>query len=442
MNTANKTIIISIWLLLVQNVFAQDSLNSALLDAAWENNFDKVKLLVSQGADVNTRSYDNATPLHFAVSNNNIDMVKLLVYKSANINAKDYKQKTPLHLCAEYGLDSIAEFMILSKAKLDLKNNKGKDALYLSVEKGNYLFADMMMFYGADPKTIAYDSSNLVHAAVESSNLDLLILVLERGADPNQTDINDRTPMYYAFLMDDTIMIRTLEEHGGKFNKNGNIKSEITKNAIEYSRMNMIKYLMQDSTLWVDKEINGMYNEAIRQDHKEVINLFKEAGIKRTWAPVFQGLTFESNLFYSFKDHSMGVSSGLREMKSNIFLNIGYTHRLWPKRVQISYHEMELQLWERRGTSYISLSKGFRVVHSRQNSLFFHAGAMEYYTWGKYDGMSMSIDETWSFSPVIGVQYIYSPFTVSAQYTKLDFSNNLPTTYLLIKCGWSIPFKR
>ncbi|PLW92570.1 MAG: hypothetical protein C0592_10155 [Marinilabiliales bacterium] len=442
MNYIIKTIILPLWLLSAQNIFAQDSLNSALLDAAWSNNLDQVKSCLSLGANVNTRSWDDATPLHFACANNNLEMVRLFVYKSAATDVKDSKGKTPLHLCAEYGLDSIAEFLILSKAPIHTKNKIGKDALYISVEKGNYLFADMMLFYGANPNTLADDSSGLVQAAVESANIDLLKLLLERGVNANQTDIYNRTPMYYALVLDDTLMVKTLQQYGGKFNNKTNDQAEMIKYAISYSRLNMLRFLMRDSTLKDDKEISKMYDEAVRIDHKEVIDLFTASGVKRTWKPIVQGLTFEANLFANFRDHSTGISTGLREMKTNIFIHAGYTHRLWPKKILLPYNDYTLQLRERRGTSYFSISKGFRLVHKGENSLFLHAGAMEYYTWGKYDGMSMRINGSWQLSPLIALQYIYGFFTVSVQYAHLDFSNNLPTTYFLFKCGWTLPFER
>lgn len=441
MSHVSKTIILPLWLLFAHNIFAQDSLNMALLDAAWENNLDQVKICLNLGADVNTKTWDKITPLHYACANNNLDMVKLFVYKNANTDAKDLKGKTPLHICAEYGLDSIAEFLIHSKAPIHTKDENGKDALYISVEKGNYLFADMLLFYGANALTLANDSSGLVQAAVESANLDILILVLDKGAYVNQTDIYNHTPMYYAMLYDDTLMVKTLESYGGTFTENSSDKMEMLKYSIIYNRQNMLKYLMRDSILKESNKINSIYDEAIRIDHKKVIDHFKTYGVKKTWKPIVRGITFEANFYANFKDHSAGFSTGIREMKSNIFINVGYTHRLWPKRILLPFGDYLLQLRERRSTVFISLNKGVRLVHSKQNSLFLVAGAMEYYTWGKYDGMSLQINKNWQLSPLFGIQYIYNYFNVSIQYAKLDFSNNLPSTYFLIKCGWTLPFK-
>ena len=443
MNYTVKTIITLIWLLLVKIVFSQDSLNNALLDASWENDINKVKELVYKGADVNTKTYDNTSPLHFACANNNMEMVKIFIFKGAELDAFDYNKKTALILCAELGLDSIGEFLILNGADINKKNKKGKDALYTSTENGYYLFSDLLMYYGADVQAKAKDSSGLVHAAIKSDNLELLELILSNNVNPNLENTLGKTPMYYAFIKDDTLAVKILKKFGGKFNNKEENKKDFIKLAIQYSRLNMINFLLQDSSLLEDKDMSIIYDEAIRNDHKEIIEILEKMGIKRSWKPILQGIKFEANTFINFKDHSSGFSIGSREMKTNIFLNAGYTHRLWPKRVLIQYNNTEmLQLWERRGNVYFSLSKSFRLVHRKGRSLMLEAGIMEYYTWGRYDGMNLDPYQGWRMSPVISVLFIDNYFSLSIQYANLDFSNNLPKAYILIKCGWTIPFSR
>jgi ankyrin repeat protein len=54
------------------------------------------KLLVSKGANVNTKTNDGATPLHVAAAAGNVEVTKLLVSKGANVNAKTNDGQTPL----------------------------------------------------------------------------------------------------------------------------------------------------------------------------------------------------------------------------------------------------------------------------------------------------------------------------------------------------------
>ena len=63
---------------------------TALREATFRGNLEVVKLLVSNGAEVNEkhRSRDGATPLHMAVYRNRLDLAKFLVSAGADVKAK------------------------------------------------------------------------------------------------------------------------------------------------------------------------------------------------------------------------------------------------------------------------------------------------------------------------------------------------------------------
>ncbi len=437
----SRVIFLTFLLIFSQNLFAQDSLNNALLEASWENNLAKVKELIASGADVNAKSYEGAAPLHFACIHNNLKMLQTLIDHNADLNIQDQHKKTPLILCAEFGLDTLAEELILHDANTNLKNISGKDALYIATENGDFIFTDMLLYYGANPRTFSNDSSGLTHAAVQSGNTDVLHLVLENKVSPNRLNIYGNTPMHYAFLQNYTNMIKILMEYGGVYRSGSAKNKDMLHLSLHRSNISMVHFLIRNDYTSSFKPLENYYNDAIRQDHKDIIQIFKQKNIKRNLKPVVQGISIESNLFANLKDHSFGISAGIREMKSNIFVHIGYTHRLWAKRVLYTYFNKKLQLWERRGNTYISLSKGIRLMHKDQKSLFFQIGGMAFYTWGKYNGMSKRIKASANITPTAGLQYIINQFSLSMSYSYLNYSNNLPKTFMLLRCGWTIPFK-
>ena len=71
------------------------ALYTSLNIAVCENNKDAILLLLSKGADVNARIYNNATPLHTAVRLGNVDIAKLLISKGADIHIKDNDNNEP-----------------------------------------------------------------------------------------------------------------------------------------------------------------------------------------------------------------------------------------------------------------------------------------------------------------------------------------------------------
>ncbi|BAO99893.1 ankyrin repeat domain-containing protein [Wolbachia endosymbiont of Cimex lectularius] len=81
--------------------------DTELLDAARNGNIEKVKYLINEGADVDTRDQDYSTPLHLAAYNSHTDTVEaLLNAEGINVNAKDNNGLIPLHFAIRTCLKS------------------------------------------------------------------------------------------------------------------------------------------------------------------------------------------------------------------------------------------------------------------------------------------------------------------------------------------------
>ena len=62
---------------------------TALIKAIEIEHTDTVKLLISQGADINLKDDSGITPLHLAAGEGHINTVKLLISQGADVNLKD-----------------------------------------------------------------------------------------------------------------------------------------------------------------------------------------------------------------------------------------------------------------------------------------------------------------------------------------------------------------
>ncbi|MGL9779895.1 MAG: ankyrin repeat domain-containing protein, partial [Wolbachia sp.] len=73
-------------------------INAELFNAVKNGEIDKVKSLISDGADVNATDQDGWTPLHLAAENGHKEVVEaLLKVEGINVNATDQDGWTPLH---------------------------------------------------------------------------------------------------------------------------------------------------------------------------------------------------------------------------------------------------------------------------------------------------------------------------------------------------------
>jgi FOG: Ankyrin repeat len=88
------------------------SLNDSLLNAVKEENLDKTKELLNEGANINSKDQNGKTALMFASEEGNFDLVKLLVEKGANILAKDNSGKTAIKYAIDNHHNDIATYLM------------------------------------------------------------------------------------------------------------------------------------------------------------------------------------------------------------------------------------------------------------------------------------------------------------------------------------------
>lgn len=65
-------------------------------------------MLLNYGADVNARSGDGFTPLHFAL---NREVAEVLITKGADVNARSYSDITPLKAATQEGRKHVMELI-------------------------------------------------------------------------------------------------------------------------------------------------------------------------------------------------------------------------------------------------------------------------------------------------------------------------------------------
>lgn len=132
----------------------QKKLNEELLNASRFGNLELVKELLGRGAELEAKTKDGWTALHFASAH--LEAVKELLDRGADIAAKDYKGWTALHMASYYKRLEVVKELIERGADIEAKDNDGFTALHRACSNG-------------EPKTV----KELVGMGAE---IDLLIL--------------------------------------------------------------------------------------------------------------------------------------------------------------------------------------------------------------------------------------------------------------------------
>jgi len=150
-----KRIAISTFILLlfasltIDKTFAQTTQTKSLHQAAVSGDINRVKELLTKGADINLKNRQGWTPLHAAVWNQKQDIAKLLIEKGADVNVKDRSSRTALQFAADTGQKEIVELLLANKADVNTVSARAENALTLAKKKGHKEIADLLVQHGA-----------------------------------------------------------------------------------------------------------------------------------------------------------------------------------------------------------------------------------------------------------------------------------------------------
>jgi cytohesin len=176
--------------------------------AAREGHKEIVELLLAHGADVNISGANyNRTAAEFAMRSNHTDIVQLLVSKGANIS--------PLHFALYMKDETKARSLIEGGADVSRRTPNGTTPLDRAVIAGLKDIAELLIAKGADVNAKGTWNWTPLHSAVHGSK-DIVELLITEGANVNARDGGNRTPLWYAKDQGNTEIVELLRKHGAK----------------------------------------------------------------------------------------------------------------------------------------------------------------------------------------------------------------------------------
>ena len=171
------------------------TLDSPVADAAQAGDLERVRELLTQGADVNAAQGDGMSALHWAGLGGHDEMIAVLLYAGANTEAiTRLGRYTPLHLAARGGHGSAVATLLEG---------------------------------GANPDATASTGAAPLHFAAASGSADAVAALIEAGAYIDVTEwANGQTPLMFAAAAGRTEAVRALIERGASY--------EIASTVVDY----------------------------------------------------------------------------------------------------------------------------------------------------------------------------------------------------------------
>ena len=230
-----------------------------------------VRLLIANGADVNTKTKDVSTALMFAADRGYYDIVKVLLANGADVNAidkrKNGKRNTALMHASSRDHYEILKELIANGADVNAKAKNHETALMFAANHGHCEILKELIANGADVNAKAKDHETALIFAAYHGHYDIVKVLLANGADVNVINKWGMTALMFAYLKGHYDIVIELAQRGYDINLIGfDGKSVSEYYEIAKKRLEKAKYLSDKlkkyeiGALTIEQFINDGWN--------------------------------------------------------------------------------------------------------------------------------------------------------------------------------------
>nr|XP_040240626.2 protein fem-1 homolog CG6966 isoform X1 [Anopheles coluzzii]XP_040240627.2 protein fem-1 homolog CG6966 isoform X1 [Anopheles coluzzii]XP_040240628.2 protein fem-1 homolog CG6966 isoform X1 [Anopheles coluzzii] len=177
-----------------------------LLIACRNGHFDVVQYLIKRcHADVEQagsvifdgEKIEGAPPLWCASAAGHTNIVKLLVQNGAKVNSTTKTNSTPLRAACFDGHYEIVKYLVSQGADIEVANRHGHTCLMIACYKGHFKIAQYLLSLKTDVNRRSVKGNTALHDCAESGSLEILQLLLQHGATMD-VDSYGMTPLLAA----------------------------------------------------------------------------------------------------------------------------------------------------------------------------------------------------------------------------------------------------
>jgi len=173
------------------------------------------EVLVDNGAAVDARDDDGATPLYLAATMGHVDTCKLLLKHGARHDSKDDEWVTPLHAAARAGQAAAAHELIEAGANVNARTDEGVTPLFMAVKSGSVQVCELLRLQRVDLKAQADDGDTPLHVAARAGRAHVCLWLLDHGAAVDARDgKRGSTALHVAARAGHILVMQTLLVHG------------------------------------------------------------------------------------------------------------------------------------------------------------------------------------------------------------------------------------
>ncbi|KAI9457889.1 ankyrin repeat-containing domain protein [Russula earlei] len=195
------------------------------MKASQNGHSDVVRLLLENGAIVDSRNNDSWTPLMFASDEGHLDIIRLLLQSGANVEFQTKSGTTPLMKASRHGHSDVVRLLLQNGAIAHSCDNEGWTPVMLASREGHSPVVRLLVQSGAD---VGFQNNRGATALIWASlngHLDVVRFLLQSGAAvdlcPDKRTYYQYMPLHYASARGHFMVAESLIQYGAEINTLG-----------------------------------------------------------------------------------------------------------------------------------------------------------------------------------------------------------------------------
>lgn len=236
---------------------------TALFHFTIRGNIEAVRILLDQGADIETIGGRHRTPLFPACNSGFVDIVELLLARGASVKARDDRNGTALVTAGWHGHTRVGELLLDYGADINAVNQHKFSALHETCAVIKHKF-------------------NALHETCNRGRVEMAMMLLKRGArfeDPNEFGY---TPLHQCAMHGHLDLVREILDRGGNINiLHARAHWTALAQACEHGRLPVVELLLArgaDVEEWTGADRKVALIRAAEYGYTEIVKAMLDQG--------------------------------------------------------------------------------------------------------------------------------------------------------------------
>jgi ankyrin repeat protein len=401
----------------------QEDLNNYLMLSASSGDLTAIHWLIKHGAEIESKTPENATPLMLAVVNNKTEAVNTLLQYKPDVNVMTLYSETPLLAAVKNGNLDIAEALIRDSADINLADKHGATPLHYASIYGYFYLVDMLLFYEAKNDIKSEEGTTPVMAAIWAGYADITDLLIQNGASYEEKDNQGFTPLMIAAQNGDTVIMEMLLKKGVNMYEINNYKYDALDILIRSNHKEAVDFLFRKGYKLSSKLSDAInpYSVAVRYARLDIALILKRNHVPENHSFGFNQVAISASFRFCMHDYFTGVNLTFKEPLINGGLIAGFDFKPGYTRVLEKVNDkLYYQYQDKSSVAYGGIFKDIRITDRPVGgNWFFNSSVAAAYAFGnKLKGTNISPGNSFKVIPSVGFKWAGTNLSI---YGNLDY---------------------